>query len=182
MEERPDITNTGDPVLDRGVHDGLLASILTEPTSSFQSKCEVEAIGNDGQRLSQLSKVTIGPIANGESRKNDEKLTFISGIDNVDSSALDASNALAGEGTTPTKGHINEAQDFIKSMESPGLSEDDSGIVGDPKIVGVSSTRSSVGVSTSTVLTDDLAPDPVVIPLTQPPATMVVLSDELPPD
>ena len=39
-----------------------------------------------------------------------------------------------------------------------------------------SSTRTTV------VLTDDLAPDPSLVPSTQPPATKVVSSDELAPD
>ena len=50
----------------------------------------------------------------------------------------------------------------------------------DPKIFVMSSLRSSAG--TSVVLTDDLAPDPPIVPSTQPPATAVVLSDELAPD
>jgi hypothetical protein len=49
----------------------------------------------------------------------------------------------------------------------------------DPKI-SMSSLQSSTG--TTVVLTDDLAPDPFIVPSTQPPATAVVLSDELAPD
>ena len=67
--------------------------------------------------------------------------------------------------------------DDAASISTVDVSDD---LAPDPKIFVMTSLRSSVG--TSIVLTDGLAPDPFIVPSTQPPATAVVLSDELAPD
>ena len=74
------------------------------------------------------------------------------------------------------KSKLSTMLDDTASISTVDVSDD---LAPDPKIFVMSSLRSSVG---TTILTDDLAPDPFIIPSTQPPATAVVLSDELAPD
>ena len=76
-----------------------------------------------------------------------------------------------------SKSKLSTMLDDTASISTVDVSDD---LAPDPKIFVMSSLRSSVG--TSTVLTDALAPDPFIVSSTQPPATAVVLSDELAPD